>query len=280
MSEFAQLLFTWLIPHLDDWGVIAGSPKQIKAIVKPLSDRPASDFDNALNEMVSQQLIWRYSDEEYQYIQFVKFEKHQDGLHKRTKPKYPLYQKNTISNEEKKFPGTSGNFGGIPPELELEQNKNKNITTTTEHKNLDAQENISKKVVVVDFESNFENNETHETLETPEKFYKDNFCSIFSPTICETIKFYADSGIADDLIIAAMKDAKLKEKNFNYACGTLNNCIASGTFTVEQFEAANTEYKRKKGNGPPGTSKTAQQKGNFEQREYEDSYYENLFENA
>ncbi|SEN53278.1 hypothetical protein [Lihuaxuella thermophila] len=89
MSIFARLLFTWMIPHTDDFGRMPGSPAKVKALVVPMADETKQDVENALYEMVEQNLIEWYQVDGSQYIQIVDFERHQTGLHKRTKSKFP-----------------------------------------------------------------------------------------------------------------------------------------------------------------------------------------------
>ena len=91
ISDFAALLFTWMIPHADDYGVLDGDEGTIKALVVPRRKQTESAVGQALSEMQKVGLIWRYFYKEKPYIQFINFEEHQEGLHKRTCPKYPLY---------------------------------------------------------------------------------------------------------------------------------------------------------------------------------------------
>lgn len=113
LSDFAALLFTWMIPHADDWGVLPGSARKIKALVIPLRPQSADDVESALLELVEADLLWRYEVDGQLYIQFRTWEKHQDGLHKRSKPKFPLYpgnseKQNNISESFPEIPGNSG----------------------------------------------------------------------------------------------------------------------------------------------------------------------------
>lgn len=103
LSDFAALLFTWMIPHADDWGILPGSPKVVKALVIPMRRQGPKEVEKALREMVANELIWWYEVDGKLYIQFRTFEKHQEGLHKRTKAKYPAY-----SETSGKFPETPG----------------------------------------------------------------------------------------------------------------------------------------------------------------------------
>ena len=91
LGDFAALLFTWLIPHSDDYGVIPGSPGRIKALVVPRRKQSEADIEAALEEMRRVGLIYRYHHAGQPYIQLVRFEQHQEGLHKRTAPRNPLY---------------------------------------------------------------------------------------------------------------------------------------------------------------------------------------------
>lgn len=89
LSEFQQLLFTWTIPHLDDFGRIDGDPQTLKAMVMPLSKRDVNEFEEAILKMVEVALIDRYQIKDELVIQYINFERYQTGLEKRTKSKYP-----------------------------------------------------------------------------------------------------------------------------------------------------------------------------------------------
>ncbi len=91
ISDFGALLFTWMIPHADDYGVLDGDEGTIKALVVPRRKQTESAVGQALAEMQKVGLIWRYFYKNKPYIQFINFEEHQEGLHKRTSPKLPLY---------------------------------------------------------------------------------------------------------------------------------------------------------------------------------------------
>ena len=114
ISDFAALLFTWMVPHADDYGVIDGDEGTVKALVVPRRKQTEAAVGQALSEMQKIGLIWRYSWKGKPYIQFVNWEEHQEGLHKRTAPKLPIYQDCC---------GNSGNFREIPGNSPLrEQN--------------------------------------------------------------------------------------------------------------------------------------------------------------
>ncbi|MEF2965075.1 DnaD domain protein [Paenibacillus sp. M1] len=104
---FDMLLFTWMIPHTDDFGRLAGSPAKVKALVVPMLDKTLSDVEASLARLCEKRLILWYEVNGEKIIQIENFEKHQQGLHKRTKSKFP------------DFPGNSGKF----PEIPSEQNR-------------------------------------------------------------------------------------------------------------------------------------------------------------
>ena len=81
LSDFAALLFTWLIPHTDDYGVIPGTSRKIKALVIPMRKQSAEHVETALKEIQAARLLWRYVYYDNEYLQFCKFVEHQD-LHK------------------------------------------------------------------------------------------------------------------------------------------------------------------------------------------------------
>ncbi|MNL19082.1 Replication initiation and membrane attachment [compost metagenome] len=99
-----MLLFTWMIPHTDDFGRLAGSPAKIKALVVPMMDKGKREIEASLQRLAEKGLINWYEAEGEKVVQIIQFEKHQQGLHKRTKSKFP------------EFPGTSGNVQEFPSE--------------------------------------------------------------------------------------------------------------------------------------------------------------------
>jgi len=101
-SEFAQLLFTLLVPHTDDFGRLAGDAFTMKHAVFPTSKRAEVDFEAAMDALARAGLILRYEVDGQQIAQVVDFDKHQGNLHKRTKSKFP------------EPPGISGNVPDFP----------------------------------------------------------------------------------------------------------------------------------------------------------------------
>jgi hypothetical protein len=54
------LLYTWAIPHMDDWGRMTGDARQFKLLVCPALDVSSKDVDEAINQISSVGLWIRY----------------------------------------------------------------------------------------------------------------------------------------------------------------------------------------------------------------------------
>ncbi len=118
----AAFLFTWMIPHADDFGRLPGSARKIKAIVVPMKDEfNSQNVEVYLQEMHSKGLILLYFVNNERYIQMFKFESHQSGLHKRTKSKFPDPPETTTDTEKE----DSGNFPEIPLRREEKRREEK-----------------------------------------------------------------------------------------------------------------------------------------------------------
>jgi DnaD/phage-associated family protein len=213
MSEFAQLLFTWMIPHTDDWGILPGSAKVLKALVMPMSDRTEIDFDDAIQEINKNDLIWLYEVEGKRYIQFRKFEQHQEGLHKRTSCKFPTY-----SNYLKTLTELSGTSGKFPPNRIEEKGSEGNITET---------------------------NITEISFAKIKRFYEDNI-GLITRSIVDDINSFLDDGLEADLIIKSINEAvDHNKRSWAYSKKILVSCYEKNIKSLQQFEAAQLEYKQK-----------------------------------
>lgn len=120
---FDMLLFTWMIPHTDDFGRLPGSPSKVKGLIVPNLERVGkSDVKTALEHLQAAGLIQWYEVDGDSVIQIVNFEKHQTGLHKRTRSKFP----DPPPDDSRRFPevpGSSEQFPKIPPELKRTEEK-------------------------------------------------------------------------------------------------------------------------------------------------------------
>lgn len=98
LTEFCHALYPLIVSHADDFGRLQGDPFTVKHACYPASCRGLDEFAVGLARLQDVDLINWYVVEGKKYIQIVKFEKHQIGLHKRTKSAFP------------RVPGTSGNY--------------------------------------------------------------------------------------------------------------------------------------------------------------------------
>lgn len=89
VSNFAKLLFTWIIPHCDDFGHIDAKPKIVKGIVVPLCDETIDQVAGALTELESNGLIETYESDGRKYLEIIKWEEHQ--TFKNDRPRKAIY---------------------------------------------------------------------------------------------------------------------------------------------------------------------------------------------
>lgn len=90
LSTFEALLFTWTIPHCDDYGRMDGNAKIVKGIVMPLRDETIEEVESALKILTKKQLIERYTVDEEEYLQITKWDDHQTFKTDRNRmAKYP-----------------------------------------------------------------------------------------------------------------------------------------------------------------------------------------------
>lgn len=73
----ARLLFTWMIAHADDDGKMVGNPRFVKATVVPLAKMSTKKIQLYLERMKTLGLIYWWSENNEQYIQFPKWKKYQ-----------------------------------------------------------------------------------------------------------------------------------------------------------------------------------------------------------
>jgi hypothetical protein len=102
LGEFCQALYPLIVAHSDDFGRLQGDPFTVKAKCFPASPRTLEEFKAALVHLDGVGLIVWYVVEGKRYIQIVKFERHQIGLHKRTRSMFP------------RVPGITGNDEELP----------------------------------------------------------------------------------------------------------------------------------------------------------------------
>ena len=109
LDDFEKLLFTWMIPHSDDFGRLDGDPEIVKAIAMPLSKKNPKEFEKALGKIAEAGLIGWYETDHQCVIEVFQFDQHQVNLHKRTASRFPDFR-----DDSKAFPEFLGESGSDP----------------------------------------------------------------------------------------------------------------------------------------------------------------------
>lgn len=113
LSLREAFIYTWIIPHLDDWGRITGSPRTLKALVFPMKKEISiKNIEDTLTKFKEMGLfLWEeVNGEMVLQMPFEKFNSHQSiSEAKRAKSKYPeiieeIEHKNDISQETPEIP--------------------------------------------------------------------------------------------------------------------------------------------------------------------------------
>ncbi|MGM1048365.1 MAG: DnaD domain-containing protein [Bacillota bacterium] len=157
----------------------------------PLLNKEIGDISSSLERLHANGLINWYEANGEKVIQIENFDKHQQGLHKRTKSKFP------------DFPGNSGNVQKIPSEL-----KGTELNRTEEK----GREQISP-----DGANDY----------NPYRYYENGFGTI-SPVISDNINDLSKE-YGDMWLCKAMETAILRGKrNMKYVQGILKSWKADG----------------------------------------------------
>lgn len=92
VRPFTALVFTWLIPHCDDGGNMAGDPETVKALVVPARPETVNDVKEAIDEMVEIGLVALYKSDGEEYLHINQWENHQTLRLDRATWLYPANQ--------------------------------------------------------------------------------------------------------------------------------------------------------------------------------------------
>jgi hypothetical protein len=91
LPDRAALLYTWMIPHTDDYGHLEGDPLSIRAKVAPMRTLNEQEVQQDLELMVQNDLIRFYSVEGETYIEIINFDTFQTFKSDRPRSQeYPL----------------------------------------------------------------------------------------------------------------------------------------------------------------------------------------------
>lgn len=134
ISDRARVLYLMTLAHTDDFGLFYGKPFDLRTYVVPNLNWSNEQVEICRDELVSCGL-WNYwqSPDGQEVIEITNFEKHQTGLHKRVRAKFPdsSGQFRTVkecSGKTREVPGSSGKRREILGEQEQEQEQEENGT--------------------------------------------------------------------------------------------------------------------------------------------------------
>lgn len=136
LGEYCQALYPLLVAHADDFGRLEGDAFTVKHSVVPASKRQENDVLQALQLLHDVRLVIWFEHDGSRYLQIVDFERHQGGLHKRTKSRFP------------RPPGKSGKVLAIPSELKGTEGKGTE-GNRTKNSGADAPRSPSENVSIV-----------------------------------------------------------------------------------------------------------------------------------
>lgn len=91
VSQLSALLFTWMIPHTDDGGNIAGDPETVKALVMPARPETVDQINGCIDELVKIELLAQYMIANDRFLHMNKWEEHQTLRLDRPSFIYPAY---------------------------------------------------------------------------------------------------------------------------------------------------------------------------------------------
>jgi hypothetical protein len=111
-----QALYPLIVAHSDDFGRLEGDVFTIKNSVVPASNWAETVIEAALALLHRVQLVVWYEIDHALYLQVADFDRHQVGLHKRTKSRYPRVPGNSrkvrqlpLQLKRTELNGTEGN---------------------------------------------------------------------------------------------------------------------------------------------------------------------------
>lgn len=73
LSDRAALLYTWMIPHTDDFGHLEGDPMSIRAKIVPMREFKIEEIENDVKEMVKVGVVKSYEGGGQKYIEINNF---------------------------------------------------------------------------------------------------------------------------------------------------------------------------------------------------------------
>ncbi|MDR3543259.1 MAG: DnaD domain protein [Desulfosporosinus sp.] len=153
-AELAQfgplplLLYTWAIPHLDDWGRMSGESRKFKLLVCPALDVTVSEVEKAIQQITDMGFWQRYQDNGKWFIAIPKDSWFKDQSYINTKKRF---------QDESKFPAPpSAENDRITPQKAVSPSPSPSPSLKEDDDNARAREEITNQSL----ESNHEESES------------------------------------------------------------------------------------------------------------------------
>lgn len=284
-GAFPVLLYTWLIPHLDDWGRAPGDPKEIRLMVLPGFPCTSKDVEQALELMQKVGLIYRYevAGKKYLCVNPETFYKHQSYIQQKKRKddsgsKYPRPDGpwgEYFAKQEEAKSGDSGVEQHEEPQntVEQQQTETNNAQRRTSPQNTASpspspSEDLSGgggEIYAHAREENASRLETDSNFAQAYKIFTTHFFHADNDIQRDMLAGFVDAGLEPAVIEKAAKITRANGKDLKYFWGILRNCVNRGTLTLEAFEQDQERYEKwRAGNathwarnrGDPGASET------------------------
>ncbi len=110
------------------------------------------------------------------------------------------------------------------------------------------------------------------------EFFNNNI-GLITPFQSQMLESYLNDGLESELVLEAMKVATGANGNkWTYLNRILQNCVSQGVKTAEQFKQQSQQAAKK--SKPNNKEPVKSNRSNFEERELDQDYYDNFFNNV
>lgn len=146
ISLLAKVIYTWLIPHTDDFGRMDGDVESIKAIVIPREKVSMGELQKALDELKKHELLHFYEIEGETYCEVINFDDHQ--TFKSDRPRRSLYPSPNGSRRNSEDSNRKPEDSNVPRKLSKVKLSKERGNKLPWHKKIEKKDPEYKKVIL------------------------------------------------------------------------------------------------------------------------------------
>lgn len=254
------LLYTWAIPHMDDWGRMTGESRQFKLLVCPALDVTVKEVEEALQQITNVGLWMRYESEGKKYIAIPKSKwfKYQSYINKgkRDNDRQSAFPRPPMDSE----------WQSSPPNTADRRNDSSKDGGNTEEEQGEPQIAVSPSPSPTPSPSpspspSKDINDDDEAYGRVMEFYQNNIGTM-APSQYEYVEDWLKTYDADVLIYAIRRAVDQGVPKWAYVNKTLVAWQNSGAKTLKDCEAQVVQHERSKegkyGKHRTGTSGNSQ----------------------